>query len=86
MKNDGTIKEGDKFVIFHVEGGHGKCVMATAVCRAIKKLHPDRKLIVVTAWDGPFFYNPDVWRFYTFGQMQYFFDDYVNEDTIVVGK
>ncbi len=83
MKNDGSIKEGDKFVIFHVEGGHGKCIMATAVCRAIKKLYPDRKLIVVCAWDGPFFYSPDVWRFYTFGQMQYFFDDYIKEDTII---
>jgi len=84
MKNDGSIKEGDKFVVLHTEGGHGKQVMATAVCRAIKKKYPDRKLIVVTAWDGPFFYNPDVWRFYTFGQMQYFFDDYINNDTIIL--
>jgi len=84
MKNDGSIKKDDKFVVFHTEGGHGKQVMATAVCRAIKKKYPDRKLIVVTAWDGPFFYNPDVWRFYNFGQMQYFFDDYIHEDTIIL--
>jgi len=84
MKNDGSIKKDDKFVILHSEGGHGKQVMATAVCRAIKKKYPDRKLIVVTAWDGPFFYNPDVWRFYNFGQMQYFFDDYIKEDTIIL--
>jgi len=84
MKNDGSIKKDDKFVVFHSEGGHGKQVMATAVCRAIKKKYPDRKLIVVTAWDGPFFYNPDVWRFYNFGQMQYFFDDFIKEDTIIL--
>lgn len=84
MKNDGSIKKDDKFVVFHTEGGHGKQVIATAVCRAIKKKYPDRKLIVVTAWDGPFFYNPDVWRFYNFGQMQYFFDDYIHEDTIIL--
>jgi len=84
MKNDGSIKKDDKFVILHSEGGHGKQVAATAVCRAIKKKYSDRKLIVVTAWDGPFFYNPDVWRFYTFGQMQYFFDDYIKEDTIIL--
>lgn len=84
MAEQNSSKEkGDKFVILHSEGGHGKQVMATAVCRAIKKKYPDRKLIVVTAWDGPFFYNEDVWRFYTFGQMQYFFDDYINEDTII---
>ena len=75
------IKDDDKFVVFHTEGGHGKQCIATAVCRAIKKKYPDRKLIVVTAWDGPFFYNPDVFRFYTFGQMQYFFDDYIKADT-----
>jgi len=84
MKNDGSIKKDDKFVILHSEGGHGKQVAATAVCRAIKKKYPDRKLIVTTAWDGPFFYNPDVWRFYNFGQMQYFFDDYIKEDTIIL--
>jgi len=81
MENDKSINPNDKFVIFHSEGGHGKQVSATAVCRAIKKAYPEYKLIVVTAWDGPFFYNPDVWRFYTFGQMQYFYDDYINENT-----
>ena len=84
MKNDDSIKKDDKFVVLHTEGGHGKQVMATAVCRAVKKKYPDRKLVVVTAWDGPFFYNPDVWRFYNFGQMQYFFDDYIKEDTIIL--
>ena len=84
VKQESGKQEGDKFVVLHSEGGHGKQVMATAVCRAIKKKYPDRKLIVVTAWDGPFFYNPDVWRFYNFGQMQYFFDDYINDDTIIL--
>ncbi len=78
---DDKIRDDDKYVIFHVEGGHGKCVMATAVCRAIKKAYPDRKLIVVSAWDGPFFYNPDVWRFYSFGRMEYFFSDFIKSDT-----
>lgn len=80
---DSRINPNDKYIIFHSEGGHGKQVMSTAVIRAIKKQYPDRKIIVVTAWDAPFFYNPDVWRFYTFGQMQYFFDDYIKEDTMI---
>lgn len=84
MENDSSIKKDDKFVILHSEGGHGKQVIATAVCRAIKKKYPDRKLVVVTSWDGPFFYNEDVWRFYNFGQMQYFFDDFINQDTIIL--
>lgn len=78
---DDKIRENDKYVIFHIEGGHGKNIMATAVCRAIKKQYPDRKLIVVCAWDGPFFYNPDVWRFYSFNQFQYFYSDFIKPDT-----
>ena len=81
---DDKIRDNDKYVILHSEGGHGKQCMATAVCRAIKKKYPDRKLIVVTAWDGPFFYNPDVFRFYTFGQMQFFFTDFIKPDTIIL--
>jgi len=73
----------DKFAIIHLEGGHGKQVMATAFIRAVKKAYPEYKIIVTTSWDGPFFYNPDVYRFYTFGQMQYFFDDYMKADTKV---
>lgn len=84
MTKGDSINPNDKYIILHTEGGHGKQVMATAVCRAIKKHYPDRKLIVVTSWDGPFFYNTDVWRFFTFGQMQYFYDDYIKPDTIIL--
>lgn len=74
-------REVDKYAIVHLEGGHGKQVMATAFIRAIKKAYPEYKIIVITPWDGPFFYNPDVFRFYVFGQQQYFYDDYINEHT-----
>ena len=33
----------DKYIIFHVEGGIGKNIMATAVAEAISKAHPDIK-------------------------------------------
>ena len=33
---DDKIRDDDKYVILHSEGGHGKQCMATAVCRAIK--------------------------------------------------
>ena len=81
MVTDDKIRDNDKYIIYHVEGGHGKCVLSTAVIRAMKKAYPDYKIIVVCAWDGPYFYNPDVFRFYTFNQMQYFFDDYIKPDT-----
>ncbi len=81
MQIDTKIDPNDKYVIFHSEGGMGKQIMATAVIRAIKKQYPDRKLIWVTSWDGAAFFNPNVWRFYTFGQMQYFYTDFINADT-----
>lgn len=77
-KNNNKLDMNDKFLIFHAEGGHGKQLMSTSVIRALKKKHPDRKIIVVTPWDGPFFYNPNVYRFYNFNEMKYFYDDYIN--------
>jgi len=81
MTEKEIIDKNEKYLIFHTEGGHGKQIMSTAVIRALKKKYPERKIIVVTPWDGPFFYNPDVYRFYTFNEMKYFFDDYINADT-----
>ena len=81
MVTDDKIRDSDKFAIVHIEGGHGKACMSTAFIRAIKKAYPDYKIVAVVAWDGPFFYNPDVFRFYTFNQMQYFFSDYIRPTT-----
>jgi hypothetical protein len=83
MNFDNRIDRNDKYIVFHVEGGMGKNFMATAVIRAMKKQYPERKIIVVCSWDGPYFYNPNVWRFYTHGQMQYFYDDYIKQDTLI---
>lgn len=81
--NEQKITDNDKFAIVHIEGGHGKMISGTAFIRAIKKYYPDYKIVVVCAWDGPFFYNPDVFRFYNIGSMNYFFDDYMRETTKV---
>jgi ADP-heptose:LPS heptosyltransferase len=69
------------FAIFHIEGGMGKNIMATAVIRAYKKANPKYKIIVASAWDAPFFFNPDVYRVYNFGQMPYFYDEFIYDDT-----
>jgi len=81
MSSEAKLNPNDKYIIFQIDGGHGKNILATSVIRAIKKKYPERKLIVVSGWDGPFFYNPDVFRFYLFGQMQYFYDDFIKPDT-----
>ena len=80
---DNKIREDDKYIIFESSGGHGKQISATAVIRAIKKQYPDRKIVWVTSWDAPAFYNPNIFRFFTQGQYQYF-RDYLKEDTIIM--
>jgi hypothetical protein len=78
------ISKDDKFIIFHIDGGHGKGIMATAVVSALKKKYPNYKIIVATAWDAPWYFNPDVFRVYNFGQMPYFYDNYVFDETIIL--
>lgn len=73
----------DKYLIFHSENGLGKQIMATAVVSGLKKKHPDYKIIVVTPWDAPFYNHPDVWRVYTIGALQYFYENYIFDDTLI---
>lgn len=79
---DTKIRDNDKYIIMHSEGGNGKNIQATAVIRAIKKQYPDRKIIWVCSWDSAAFNNPNVFRFYTHGQQQYF-KDFIKDDTLL---
>ena len=80
MLNRDVEKKGP-FCILEIVGGLGKNILATAVISAIKKKYPDHKIIVVSAWEAPLFYNSEVERVYTFGQTPYFYSDYIFEDT-----
>lgn len=77
--------DSDKYIVIEISGGHGKNIAATAFIRAVKKQYKSRKLLVIGSWDGPYFYNPDIFRFFLHGQIpQYFKDDYINDDTIIM--
>jgi uncharacterized phage-like protein YoqJ len=41
-------------IIFTIQGGLGKSVVGTAVCKAIKKKYPSCKLIVLTGYPEVF--------------------------------
>lgn len=69
-----------KNIIFQVNGGVGKSIMATAVCRAIKKSYPDYNLIVLSGYPEVFIGNPNVYRFYRSGMAPYFYEDFVKGD------
>jgi hypothetical protein len=69
----------DHYVVFHVDGGTGKNIVATAVCKSIKAAYPDHKLIVVTAWPEVYLHNPNVYRVFRFGNLPYFYEDYIKD-------
>jgi hypothetical protein len=73
-----------KYSIFHVQGGIGKHIAATAVAKTIKNNHPGRKLIVVCAYPDIFLNLSYVDRVYTIGATQYFYQNYVQgKDSIL---
>ena len=63
--------------VFHIEGGIGKNIAATAVTAAYKKAHPKRKIIVVSAWPEIWIKNTDIARFYAIGNTPYFYQDVI---------
>jgi len=66
-------------IIFQISGGIGKCIMATAVCEAIKKQYPESKLVTVSGYADVFLNNPYVDRAYTFNNLIYFYEEYVKD-------
>lgn len=73
-----------KYVVWHIEGGLGKNVAATALINNVKRKYSDRKLILVVSYPEVFLNHPDIHRVYRVGMTSYFYDDYIKDkDTIV---
>ena len=73
-----------KYLIWHIQGGLGKNVAATALCSDLKKAYPDRELIVSVSWPEIWLNNPNVDRVYHMGHHPHFYEDYVhNKDTLI---
>jgi hypothetical protein len=75
-----------KYSIFHIEGGLGKHIAATAVARCIKKNHPDRDLIIVCAYPHIFLNLDFVSRVYRIGLTSYFYKDYIDQKDSLIFK
>lgn len=74
----------EKYSIFHVQGGLGKHIAATAVAKAIKNNHSHRKLIVVCVYTDVFMNLPFVDRVYQLGKTNYFYQTYVEgKDSLI---
>jgi hypothetical protein len=75
----------NKYVIFHIDGGCGKNIVATSVVKSIKSAYPEHKLVVVSAYPEVFVHNPNIFRVYKFGNIPYFYDDYINgKDSVIL--
>ncbi len=71
-------------IIFQIEGGIGKNVAATAVCKAIKKKYPDDELIVLTGYPEVFLCNPNVNKALNINDLSYFYQDNIANQKIKV--
>jgi ADP-heptose:LPS heptosyltransferase len=71
-------------IIFQISGGIGKSILATAVCKAIKKKYPNDKLIVVSGYPDVFTNSKDVDMAFGFGQEGYFYTKYIENQDIKI--
>jgi hypothetical protein len=76
----------EKYSLFHIEGGLGKHIAATAVAKCIKNNHSDRKLIVVCAYPEIFLNLNFVDRVFRIGNTPYFYQDYIKDKDILIFK
>jgi ADP-heptose:LPS heptosyltransferase len=77
-------KKDEKYCIFHVQGGLGKHIAASAVCKAIKNNYPDRKLILVCVYTDAFKNLPYIDRVFPLGNTQYFYQTYIDgKDSLI---
>ena len=70
-------------IIFSIQGGIGKAVASTAVCKAIKRKYPDSTLIVISGYPDVYISNPYVDMSYGFGQESYFYTKYVENKEVL---
>lgn len=70
--------------IFHIEGGVGKHIAATAVIECYKKHNPDRDIIVVCAWPEVFLNNKFVKRTYRLGLVPHFYSDFIYNNDVEI--
>ena len=71
-------------IIFQINGGIGKCIASTSVCKSIKQKYPDSKLIVISGYPEVYLNNPNIDRAYNFGAQQYFYEEYIENKNILV--
>jgi len=75
-----TSEKANGNLVFHINGGLGKCIMATAVIRSYKTAYPKSKIVVVSGYPEVFLHNPDVYKNFPFATPYLWQDYYGNPD------
>jgi len=72
------------YSIFHIEGGIGKNILATAVIDSLKKTDPERKIILVSAWPQVWFNNPNIEQIFPMGQVANFYKNFIKDQDVKI--
>lgn len=64
-------------IVLKIDGGIGKSVLATAVCKAIKTQYPASQLIVITGYPEVFEGNRKVYKVIRHNELNYFYKDHI---------
>ena len=67
-------------LLLHLNGGLGKCIMATAVVASYKRTFPDAKVVVVSGYPEVFVNNPYVYKNFPFATPDLWTNYYGNSD------
>lgn len=73
-----------KIAVFHIEGGIGKHIAATAVIECYKKHNPERDIIVVGSWPEIFLNNKLIKKVYRIGNAPHFYNNYIYNNDVEV--
>ena len=66
-------------ILFQIDGGLGKSIMATAMVKVIKKRYKNSNLIVITAYPDVFLNNPNVSKVYNTNNINGFYLKYIKD-------
>ena len=83
IKNTNSVQQ-EKYVVWHIEGGLGKNIAATALVEDVAKKYSDRKLVMVVSYPEIFLNNPFIYRVYRVGMTSYFYEDYIHNKDVIV--
>jgi len=77
----------NKNIIFHIDGGIGKNIMATSVISSIKKHYGEEwNIIIVTAWEQTWFFNPNIHRCFNANKLEHFYETFIHNCEVKIFK